>query len=308
MKKHLLANSMVLLVLVLLMATGATAQEVGNAYDRNAQYNRNRSYRSSFSTQNVVINDSTMLVTVRVLKYVEADEYVAVFGLAVEAPTVLECNTKIDQQIDGFVKGLQKNGIKSSDYYLDVVTQNQIYGFDYNATTKVAKEKREGFELKKNIAIRYRKNTMLSRLVTLAATHQIFDLIKVDYLIHHQMPVYEALWAEARKIIERKKNNYLKNTRIKLASRSMVAFEKFGAHRPISMYRSYQAGKTASLINYNRSRRGYTQINLRKLKTVYYDPPNDSFYDKVLDKNPIKPMLQYDLQVQMRYKILKDEK
>ncbi|HAS45122.1 MAG TPA: hypothetical protein DCS93_31860 [Microscillaceae bacterium] len=305
MKKHL---TIISLGLILLMTTEALAQEVGNAYNRNAQYNRNRSYRSSFSPQSIVVNDSTMLVTARVLKYVEADEYVAVFGLAVEAPTVLQCNTKIDQQLEGFVKDLQKNGIKPSDYYIDVVTQNQVYGFDYNATTKVAKEKREGFELKKNIAIRYRKNTMLSRLVKLAATHQIFDLIKVDYLIDNQMTVYEALWAEARKIIERKKNNYLKNTRIKLASRSMVAFEKFGAHRPISMYRSYQAGKAASLINYNRNRRNYTQINLRKLKTVYYDPPNDSFYDKVLDKNPIKPMLQYDLQIQMRYEILKDDK
>ena len=305
MKKHL---TIISLGLILLMTTEALAQEVGNAYNRNAQYNRNRSYQSSFSPQSIVVNNSTMLVTARVLKYVEADEYVAVFGLAVEAPTVLQCNTKIDQQLEGFVKDLQKNGIKPSDYYIDVVTQNQVYGFDYNATTKVAKEKREGFELKKNIAIRYRKNTMLSRLVKLAAARQIFDLIKVDYLIDNQMAVYETLWEEARKIIERKKNNYLKNTRIKLASRSMVAFEKFGAHRPISMYRSYQAGKAASLVSYNRNRRNYTQINLRKLKTVYYDPPNDSFYDKVLDKNPIKPMLQYDLQIQMRYEILKDDK
>lgn len=292
--------------MILLATQGAIAQEAGNAYDRSAQRYRNRSYNSSFATQNVVINDSTMLVTARVLKYVKADEYVAVFGLAVEAPTVIQCNTKIDQQIDKFVKDLPKLGIKSEDYYVDIVTQNQVYGYDYNAQTKVAREKREGFELKKNIAIRYQKRAMLRQLVNLAATHQIFDLIKVDFLVNDQMPIYESLWEVGRKIIEQKKNNYIKRSGIKLAAQSKVTFEKFGVHRPISMYRSYQAAETSSLVNYSRRRRDYTQINLRKLKTVYYDPPNDSFYDKVLDKNPIKPMLQYDLQIQIRYDILKN--
>ena len=293
------------LLLALLFVSEARAQEAGNAYNRRSQYSRNRSYSSSFDVQRVVIDDSVMLVTARVLKYVEADEYVAVFGLAAEAATVTECNTKIDQQIQRFVKGLQQLGVKKSDYYVDVVTQNPVYGFDYNASNKVATEKREGFELKKNIAIRYKNRTMLGKFMKLAAANNIFDLIKVDFLKNDQATIYEALWNEARKIIERKKNNYLKNTRVKLASRSMVAFEKFGAYQPIDMYRSYKAAQTSSVKRYGYSRRDYTQINLRKLKTVYYDPPNASYYDKVLDKNPIKPMLQYDLQVQMRYEILK---
>ncbi|EAY26480.1 SIMPL domain-containing protein [Microscilla marina] len=277
-----------------------TAQHAGNSYYKKRTY--------SSSQQAVDISNSKgtkLVVTANILKYVEADEFVAVFGLSEEAPSVKACNEKITQRLQGFVQKLKGLGIRQDDYYIDMVTQNQVYGYSFDSDKKVATEKTEGFELKKNIAIRYKDDKLLNKMLQLAAQYGIYDLIKVDYLKYNQAPIYKELWKEALKVIEQKKGVYLEVTGVKLWDKSKILSERFGAYLPGQMYQSYTAFQSASVSSPSYSRRNFTRIDKRKLKTVYYDPPNFSKYDKVLNNNPVKPMLQFHLQVTIEYDVVR---
>lgn len=277
-----------------------TAQHAGNSYYKRSSYQRTL---ETIDVDND--NGAKIRITANVLKYVEADEFVAVFGLSEEALTVKDCHEKITQRLQAFTKKLQGLGIKPSDYYIDMVTQNPVYGYSYDSDKQVATEKIEGFELKKNIAIRYKEDRLLDKMLQLAAQYNIHDLIKVDYLKYDQAPLYNELWQEALKVIETKKAVYLKVTKLKLWDKNRILSEQFGAYLPGQMYQDYTAFQSANISKLGYSQRNFTRIDKRKLKTVYYNPPNFSKYDKVLNNNPIKPMLQFHLKVVIEYDVLK---
>jgi len=59
----------------------------------------------------------------------KADEYVAVFGLAQEGPTLADCNAKMEQQIKEFTAGLEQLGVSRNDTFVDFIAQNGVYDF-----------------------------------------------------------------------------------------------------------------------------------------------------------------------------------
>ena len=83
-----------------------------------------------------------------------------------EGETVAECGRKMDATVQGCSDELKRLGIGDDDLYVDFVAQNKIYGFELSGD--VAREKHAGFELKKNISIRYQDPSLLDK-ITLAA-------------------------------------------------------------------------------------------------------------------------------------------
>ena len=88
-----------------------------------------------------------------VLINVKADEYMAVFGLAQEGASVIDGGQKVDAQLNQFTAALEGLGIKRTDIFVDFIAQNRIY--DYVTSGSTITEKLSGFEVKKNVAVRY---------------------------------------------------------------------------------------------------------------------------------------------------------
>jgi uncharacterized protein YggE len=143
-----------------------------------------------------------MFLDASVLMNVKADEYVAAFGVSQEGATVAECHQKMDAALDAFTGELKQLGVGSADIFVDFAAQNKIYG--YQVSDNVAKESLVGFELKKNVSIHYKDKALLDKLIIAASKSQIFDLIKVDYVVRDIGPVQNRLMEETAKIIKQK--------------------------------------------------------------------------------------------------------
>ena len=219
------------------------AQVSGNiAYSSSGGKNRaEQSTRSlhNLSKEELPPSGTTSFVEANVLMNVKADEYVVVFGIMHEAQSLPECSKKMDATTSAFLEKLKPLGINADDLFVDFVTQNRIYGFQVEGD--FLQEKHVGMELKKNVAIHYKDHAMLDKITLAAATVQVFDLIKVDYIVKDIGRVQDRLMDEATRVAKKKIERYEKLLGIKLQVPAQVYAEKTSVHYPTQMYDSYTA-------------------------------------------------------------------
>jgi uncharacterized protein YggE len=243
---------------------------------------------------------TSMFVDADVLMNVKADEYVAVFGLAQEGETVAECCQKMDATVKEFTEALKAIKIGGDDLFLDFVTQTKIYGFEVMGD--IAKEKQVGFELKKNLSIRFTDKGLVDKLVIIAAQSKIYDLIKVDYVVKDVELVQEKLIDEATKVIQKKIARYDKLLGIKLLPPAQVYAEVPAAYYPTEMYDSYRAAETEG-IEGTLGRRNYIVQRSRKNTTAYFNGLDGDGFDKVINPVIIEPVVQFTLHLKLKYEV-----
>ena len=234
------------------------AQESGNRIYGNQGYQQNK--RNPTLGDGNLLVDGNFQIEVSVLMNMKPDSFVAVFGVAQEAKTPEESNSKVNAQIDDFLKSLSGLGITKNDTYVDFITQNKIYDFEIKGD--VAEQYLAGFETKKTIAVKYKSKDLFEKIVIAATKAQIFDLIKVDYIVSDFDAVKEKLFEEATKIVKQKETRY-KNAFDMTMKSVGLAVEKYDAFYPAERYQGYQAFESgaAKTTDYRNVR---TTITLRK--------------------------------------------
>ncbi len=295
-------------LLILLMMTGgavtAYGQASGNvAYSQsggNAHAEQNERNKRALTPVEMPPSATTMFVEASILMNVKADEYVAIFGVNQECVTVPECNQQMDATVAGFSGELQRLGIGKDDVYVDFAAQNKIYS--YQVSGSVAKQRLSGFELKKNVAIHYKDKLLLDKLVIAASRSNIFDLIKVDYIVRDTGGVQNRLMEEAAKIIKQKAARYERLLAVQLQPPAQVYAERHSIYYPTEMYDSYTAYESEEVSpDYYRER--YTIQNARKSRTFFFNPLNADGFDAVLNPVVIEPVVQFTLYLKVKYEI-----
>jgi uncharacterized protein YggE len=238
-----------------------------------------------------------MFVDAAVLMNVRADEYVAVFGISQEGTTLDEARSKIDGTISKFLADLKGLGVAPTDTYVDFVAQNRIYGYDVQGD--VAQEKVAGFEVKKNVSVHYKSEPFLAKALEAASKSQIFDLIKVDYIVRDVDAIHAKLMESAAAIIKQKSAAHAKLFGLHLGSPQIWA-EKYSAYYPTDMYSSYTAfeGEDVSGQIY---RQKYTVQSARKNRTFYFDPLTGADFDRVISPIVTEPVVQFTLYLKVKY-------
>jgi uncharacterized protein YggE len=281
-----------ILILLLLVTASLRAQVSGNqAYDNNYRGTTRGGGRASYLT------DSTFLIEAQVLMNVKADQFVAVFGVTEEGGSVEEGNEKIDKRIAAFIADVKSLGIPEGDIFVDMITHNRIY--DHRLEGSVAREYISGFELKKNVSIRYRDHQRIEKLVMAAAAHDIFDLVKVDYLVTDLEAPYNALMEKGQEVIARKKRRYEALTGVRAAPRAEIYLDDFRARYPSDGYRQYTAYEAGSVSTPYNS--GITVMNQRKSRTFYFDSIDLDDFDAVINPVILEPVVQFTLDLAVRY-------
>jgi len=298
-------NTMKKIILtLLLMNLGMIlfAQISGNHVftDYNSNYNGRELGLPKLNT--LYLNDSSFLVEARVVKNVKADSYVAVFGLSQEATTIGASNSTINERIKKFISSLEKMGIKKSSIYTDLLTQYRVY--DFKKTGDNYEEYIKGFELSKNVIIKYDKVDQIEYMLTAAAEENIFDLVKVDYIINDISKVYDELFSESKEVIKKKKNQYVDLTDMKLKPMGQIYGENFASFYPADLYKSYKAFTQNYYETYYWLRENNTK-HLHKFQTYYYDKINYSGFDKIINPIILEPTIQVALTIQVKYSIQK---
>lgn len=245
-------------------------------------------------------NGTSMFIEASVLMNLKADEYVAVFGVLQECGAVPECNQKMDATTNQFAGELKQLGIGSEDIFVDFAAQNKIYSFQ--VADNIAKEKLVGFELKKNVSVHYKNKLLLDKLVIAASKANIFDLIKVDYIVTDTGGANARLMEEATRVIKQKAVEYEKLLGIRLLPPAQVYAAKPSIYFPTEMYDSYTAHESEDLSDYN-DRQRYAIQRARKSRTFYFNALDADGFDHVINPVVIEPVVQFTLYLKVRYEI-----
>ena len=233
-----------------------------------------------------------------VLMNVKADEYVAVFAVNVEGTTPLENDTKINGMIAQFRKGLQGLGIKDKDVFVDFVSQTRIYRSILDQEKMAAQEELVGFELKKNVSVHFTDKNLLDAMVTVAARAQIYDVVKVDYVVRDAQAIKDRVRAEVLRILKNKAAQYDTQLGLKLYGPLQIMVDSPSVYYPVEQYRSYVAAEAETVVLPPDK---YTVKKLRRSRTFYFDPLNGSTFDTVINPVIVEPVVQFTAYIRARY-------
>ena len=273
-------------------------------------------FQESFSAVDPQGSEAVAFIEASLLMNVRADGYVAVFGLTQESPTVPGANETITARIREFTAALERLGIKTNDILVDFISQSRVYtvtgpeggagekpdpfGGKGNATGKMSKanqkgnatlpddyarETLSGFEVKKNVTVRFQKRELLDEMRAAAAKSSIFDLVKVDYIVGDVLPLRARLLAEAAKVIRRKEADYATLFGVRMRPLS-VDIEKYDAHLPSEMYSPYSAEASREL-----PRGKVHVVAQRSTETFCYNPLNPADFDAFIGEAGLEPVV-----------------
>jgi len=283
--------------LVFAQASGNVGYSQNGGKARAVQNERNKRV---LTKEDIPPTGTSTFVEANVLMNVRADEYVAIFGISQDGETVAECGRKMDATIKQFTDELKTLGIAEGARFVDFIAQNKIYGFE--VAGDVAREKLVGFELKKNISIHFKDMPLLDKIIIAGSRSQIFDLIKVDYIVSDMDPIQDKLMEEASRIIKRKASRYEKLLEIKLQPPAQIYAEKSAIYYPTGMYDSYTAFESEHVgIPANRER--LTTQTARKSRTFFFNGLDADGFDLVINPVVIEPVVQFTLYLKVKYEV-----
>jgi uncharacterized protein YggE len=297
---RIILNSCAIIAALLLAAQTLAAQVMGNA-----AYNQSVQAREPGST--FFINDSTMMLQVDALMNVKADSYVAILGLSQIGTTLDSVNLMLNDRINGFVNDLGRLGIDRKDIYVDMISQVPTY--DYEVKTRMFSrtytEVPTGFDLKKNVHISFTRADQLDEILLEAARHEIYDLVKVDYVVDDTEKIYDSLREAAVRIVQ-KKIAAMEKLGVKFAGMYQTVSESTSSVFPIERYTQYAAYSTTTLREVKKSLLGSTTVQeARKPITAYYNHAPHNGYDIVINPNVVEPMVQYSYSLALRWVLKK---
>jgi uncharacterized protein YggE len=273
------------------------AQAVGNSiYNSSTTFN-NREGNWPYT------NDSTMVVMVSTLMNVRASEYVAILGVAQVAPTIDSANVMINSRIDDFANGLSRMGLRKSDLYIDLISQVPVYEYEVENKlfSRTYNEVPRGFDLKKNVHISYSRPDQLDDILLEAAKHEIYDIVKVDYVINNMESIYDSLRSVATRLMGKKIRDFEK-LGVKLVPMYQTIAENRTSVYPSERYSAYSAFNSTSLREVKKPLIGSASVNVaEKPVTLYYNRLPYHDYDIVINPQIVEPAVQFSYKLMMKY-------
>jgi uncharacterized protein YggE len=287
--------SLLIFGLLFFVNLNVSAQESGNRVYGNQGYYNQQKHQPQINSGVLATDKRYYSVEASVLMNLKPDAFVAVFGIQQEGANPAESNGKLNTRLAQFNTALSALGVRPEDIFVDFITQNKVY--NYKAQGNDVMEVFGGFETKKTVAVRYKNREIFEKIVAEAARAEIFDLIKVDYVVTDFDAVRARLFEEAARIVKAKEAKYVSLFGTKLAPVGL-SNEKYDAFYPGERYERYQAYETGS--GYTSYKEG-TSVQQRKAFTFYYNPLTGENFDKMINPVGIEPLVQYTLYLRMDY-------
>lgn len=252
-----------------------------------------------FPDQNINVNtpsSTDIFISVKGLANIKADSYVAIFSVTQVGKTTEEVNELIDKRINPVLTEIkQKNGV---EIYVDMLSFVPVYEIEVEKklfSKKTYNEIPKGFELKKNIHIKYSDPNQLNEFISLLSNQEIYDLVRVDYFSDSLENVKKELMNKARVALQEKIKSYETLLGVSLANNEKRINDGFKVMLPVEMYKSYEAFSSSSL-NLKKS----ANLNTAdKSTTLYYQPIIDKEFDFVINPVILEPVIQvmYEIKI-----------
>ena len=280
----------------------------------NAVYNSNTIYQLNQGGVDLGLNNYSYsfsnVLEANVMVNIKASSYVAIFSLTQHGKTVEEAEAAMHNRIEIFKALLQQDN--SLKIFIDPVSLVPAYEIEVTEKkfSKTFNELPTGFEIKKNVHITFNDHNQVNHLIAIAAKAEVYDLVKVDYVVDDLETVIDGLRQEALKILMNKKATF---ERAGMHLRFLQLGEKYGSVYPIERYAQYYAYKTGMAPDYTISyKKGQPQQQVQynyaeKNKTIYYEKVSDKQFDKVINPVAGEPMVQVYFSIKGQYQFYNPE-
>lgn len=278
-----------------------------------SQASGNVNYRSLFQYNSIniltpepVTNENS--ISIKGLANIKADQYVALFSVTQTGENAEEVNRLIDQRINAALQEIRMD--KTVSVYVDMVSFVPVYQLNAEKKTfsrKTYNEVPAGFELKKNIHLKFNDPSRLNDLISGFSKSEIYDLIRVDYFSTGMENIRKQMMDKARILMQEKVKNMEAVSGESFAMAEKNVTDGYKTVLPVEMYRSYEAYNNSSLSLL----KPYAEANqAAKPVTSYYQPVPDKEFDFVLNPVIDEPMIQvmYEIRLQIIRKGKEQEK
>ncbi len=291
------------------------AQVQGNFKSRqnqnNAQNEQNSNlYRGNYKpTETIDVDRETSGLSIQgenvvdfqinVLSNQKATTYTALFNIVQLGKTADETNTALKNRLDPLIADLKVLGLKPEDIYVDMV--NFLPKFEYDVSKKLFSKKTFteipiGFELQKNIHVRFSEPAVLDQIVAAAAKYEIYDIVKVDYFVKDSKAIYSQMRTAAVSYMKEIKAMY--KELLPMDSAYVITGENTLVVYPGDRYKSYQAFSGQSLDANQRADAKVERVD--KPVSQFYDAIPANNYDVVINPEILEPSVQFSLNLTVR--------
>jgi hypothetical protein len=154
------------------------------------------------------------------------------------------------------------------------------------------------------VHISFRRADQLDEILMEAAHYEIYDLVKVDYIVENTEEVYDSLRDAAVRIVGKKVKD-MEKLGLKFAGMYQTVSEGTGSSFPIERYTSYAAYSTSSLREVKKGPGTTVVQEARKPVTAYYNRVAYNGYDIVLNPNVLEPAVQFTYSLAVRWVLKK---
>ncbi len=272
----------------IILSLSAQPQVSGNLlYDANTRI----FFQQAEQPVRATVQGNVLVLEVNAMINAQADSYLAIFHISQVGQTAEEVDSLINARIDGMQARMKKDKLNVDDIFVDMLSFVPVFEYETmrKGWSKYYQEIPAGFEIQKNVHIRFSDAKVLDRIVTAAAKEEIYDLVKVDYIVQDQAACYDTLRTVALRAMEKKLTAFAK-LGLKIDESHRTAGEQNNAHFPLERYSAYQAHSTMSL---NSRRKGQQVNDVRKPSTLFYNKVPYSRFDIVLHPEFTEPPVQY---------------
>lgn len=279
----------------------ATAQQSGNANYGNNTYTVNHVN----TVQTTSSSQDEMVLTIKGIYNEKATAQIATFSILQVGKSAEEATSLIDERIGNVMKELETF---NSEIEVKTDMISFVPTYDYAVEKKIFNpktynEKPSGFELKKNIIIKFKNNNDFDKIVAICGKNEIYDLAKVDYVTTNFDMVRLQMQKKALEQFKDMMNTYSLIMNTDLNKKEKILQEGFNVSYPMESYRSYQAFSQAAADFDPKS-----QVNnIKKNTTEYYNAALVKDHNFIFNADITEPSIQAFYEITIRIKLKEDQ-
>jgi uncharacterized protein YggE len=280
------------------IALNARPQAMGNLmYESSSRIH----FQQAEQPVKATVQGNMLVLEVNAMMNMKADSYLAIFHITQLGQSAEEADSLMNTRINGFTQRMKEHGVKEKDVFPDMLSFVPVYELETTRKlfSKSYQEVPAGFEIQKNIHVRFTDARILDRLVTAAAKEEIYDLVKVDFFVQDQSACYDTLRMFATRLLQQKLDNFSR-LGLKVSESHRMAAEKNGAYFPLDRYTNY---KSRTLTSLNSRRKGQVVNDVRQSNTLFYNKVPYGQFDIVLHAEITEPPVQYTYNLTMQVQL-----
>lgn len=271
---------------------GATGTNSNAYYQQQSYY----SYTQS--------NDTVVYIDVKALMNVKADTYIMILGLSQISENLETCFDLTDQRIAAF---LTEAGISEENVYVDFISQTPIFAREKEKKifSKKFVEVPKGFEIKKNIHIKYTDRKDADKYLKLAAKNEIYDIIRVDYIVNDHKSVYNTLRTECINLLNQYFTDFSKMGYTFEADFKSLE-ETNSCTYPISCYSNFSSYMPSNYEPLVGTATDITLVNPNEKINIFYNKLPYNTYDIIINPDMVEPAVQFSQYIRLKIVLKKN--